>query len=87
MAVLTLEPGPNRAVIFTHLDVTSWGSPQPRATCNEDSDPPSFRPLYPFTPFPHTVPNQRLQTIHGLHVVYHASNILDVLRFQHPIDH
>jgi hypothetical protein len=31
--------------------------------------------------------NQRLRTIRGLHVVYCASNILNILHFQHPIDH
>jgi hypothetical protein len=31
--------------------------------------------------------NQRLRPILGLHVVYCASNILNILHFQHPIDH
>jgi hypothetical protein len=60
------------------------------------------RPLYPALTLHHFCPctlppssltpsplNQRSRTtrIRGLHVVYCASNILNILHFQHPIDH
>ena len=59
---------------------SSWRTDQSR-TESEQHPASSFYSSLEFSPL-----NQRLQTIHGLHVVYCASNIPNIL-FQHPIDH
>jgi hypothetical protein len=64
--------------------VTSWESPQP---CRLNILP-LIRTLKPRSTLPSLHPlNQSLRTVLGLHVVYCASNNLNNLHFQHPVDH
>ena len=75
--------------VMTDVNHLPWESPQPRGACNEDGDPHHFGPctLVPLKSLTPSPLNQKSRTIHGLHIIYCASNILNVLHFQHPIDH
>jgi hypothetical protein len=74
--------GPNNAVISSY-GVHSLASPPPRTVTLHHFGPCSFVPPS-LTPSPL---NQRSRTTRGLHVVYWASNIPNILHIQHPISH
>ena len=69
-----------RAVEPSHM-TSSWQTDQ-SGTEPEQHPASSFYHSLQSSPL-----NQRLRTIHGLRVVYSASNILDIFHSQHTIDH